>query len=205
MKKTKTVPAKRKYGMPLHTHVLNIHLGAELDDTVAPLTIAADGSFDHRTGHGAYAWISERGRYRTGEVRNGDSVIAELTALAEAVEYLSAARAERAVILTDCRLAISAIAQVAGGAKAPKRNRAVRLATRVITASAGRDVEIRWVRGHADHQLNNAADRLANVEMCARRNAVDYDGVRKIRPQLQRYRDLIAKSLHTDLGYELVA
>ncbi|MFN3603054.1 MAG: RNase H family protein, partial [Dietzia sp.] len=39
-------------------------------------------------------------------------------------------------------------------------------------AMAGRRVEFVWVKGHAGHELNEAADRLANAAACAWRDGV---------------------------------
>ncbi|WP_159600559.1 ribonuclease HI [Agromyces humi] len=202
-KKTPAGTALKKYGLPLGTHILGVHLGTELDGDA--LTIASDGSYDANTGHAAFAWISDDGRYRTGEVQHGDSLLAELTALTEAVEFIASADIPRAVILIDCRAAIAAVAQVASGAQASRKHRPVRLASRIVAAAEGRDVEIRWVRGHDGHTLNSLADKLANVEMCARRHAVSADGFRQVKPLLQRFRDMVAGSLSTDPGYELAA
>lgn len=131
-----------------------------------PLVVCADGS----AGRGGpavagIAWVAADGDFAWDTVATRSALVAELAAIEAAI---LAAPAKRAlVVLTDSRPAIHAIETLTRTgivplrATAPHRQAATKLITRVVRESARRAVELRWVRGHAGHPLNEAADRLA--------------------------------------------
>nr|NLI49199.1 hypothetical protein [Propionibacterium sp.] len=120
----------------------------------APLTVATDASRGRVPGLGL-ACIAEDGRHAVAYRAASESIHAgELRALRLALDTFPGVRLR---LLTDSRLAV---AWIADPAAAPTR--ALRaLATPIAAEVRRRRCEVTWVRGHAGHPLNEAADRLA--------------------------------------------
>lgn len=158
------VHAERIFAERLASVGLEARPGRVFDNrSAATVTIATDASA--RTGHRGVgiAYVTDAGEWQQDYLPTTSSVaVGELEAILLA---LSATRAHRMVILSDCR---GAVAWIQGKAEPPS-SQAARRVSRIRRDIAGRDITIRWVKAHAGHPLNETADRLA---VAARRNAV---------------------------------
>lgn len=119
-----------------------------------PLTVATDASRGRIPGLGL-ACIAEDGRHAVAYRAASESIHAgELRALQLALETFPGGQLR---LLTDSRLAVAWIADPATAS-----TRALRaVATSIAAEVRRRRCEVTWVRGHAGHPLNEAADRLA--------------------------------------------
>lgn len=132
-----------------------------------PLIVASDASMSgcrNRSTSG-WAWIDETGRYSAG-IRRGRSILAlELHAMWQG---LRASPVDRPVVLmTDCRPAIEQLQRVLETGVVPDRRGRVgardasEALHRLVLLVGRRHAEVRWVKGHDGHPLNDAADRMA--------------------------------------------
>lgn len=130
-----------------------------------PLVIATDGSRS-RAGRGAWAWISEDGRWGSGDGEFTSPLHAEVAAISAALRGNVTDRP--LLIQCDSRDAITQVTRaLAGEPVSDTTNNSVARVLGTITRNhGGRDVTIEWVKGHSaefNGNLNDRADRLARL------------------------------------------
>lgn len=137
------------------------------------LTAAADGSALGNPGPAGWGWYIDEDRWAAGGWPHGTNNQGELTAILDLLAQ-TAHVPDDLVIYCDSQYAINSITKWMPGWKKrgwrkgdgkPVLNVEIMKAldARMTQfAAAGRRVEFRWVKGHAGHPLNEAADRLAN-------------------------------------------
>lgn len=130
------------------------------------ITAAIDGSSLGNPGPTGWAWVINQDHWRSGGFPTGTNNIGELTAL---IELLKATPADEPLaVLADSQYVInSATTWIPGWKKRgwrradgkPIKNRD--LMEQIDQLLQGREVEFYWVKGHAGHPLNEAADARA--------------------------------------------
>lgn len=136
------------------------------------LIAAADGSSLGNPGPMGWCWYVDEGCWGAGGARSGTNNIGELLAVAELLDASSqAGRAgEPLRVLCDSQYVINSVTKWMPGWKRkgwkkadgkPVLNRDI--LERIDTALAGRDVTFEWVKGHAGHRENEAADERARA------------------------------------------
>ncbi|MEB0004015.1 hypothetical protein QN357_13875 [Cryobacterium sp. RTC2.1] len=135
------------------------------------LTLATDGSSGNR-GMSGWAWVSEQGTYRAGTLASSSILVAELRAITEAIEANRSAN--RMCVLTDSQPALSLISETISTGiirdrhGKPGAKNAAALLNRLHWLSRKHVITFEWIKGHAGHPLNSAADRLAvQARRCA--------------------------------------
>lgn len=132
------------------------------------ITAAADGSALGNPGPNGWAWYIDDANWAAGGSPHGTNNQGELQAVLELL-HATAGTDEKLVIECDSKYVIDSITKWMPGWKrkgwrksdgGPVLNRDLMEA--LDEAMRGRDVEFRWVKGHAGHPLNEAADERAN-------------------------------------------
>lgn len=137
---------------------------------------AADGSSLGNPGPTGWCWYIDDERWSAGGSKQGTNNIGELTAVAELLEQSAAAglAGEHLRILCDSKYVIDSVTKWMPGWKRkgwkkadgkPVLNRG--LMERIDAAMQGRDVTFAWVKGHAGHPENEAADERARAAATA--------------------------------------
>ncbi|MBL5973285.1 MAG: ribonuclease HI [Candidatus Leucobacter sulfamidivorax] len=133
------------------------------------ITAAADGSALGNPGPAGWAWYIDDERWRAGgwpRATNNQGELMAVLDLLHATEGLG----EPLRILCDSQYVINSVTQWMPGWKRrgwrkadgkPVLNR--ELLERLDAALQGRDVRFEWVKGHAGHPLNEAADARARA------------------------------------------
>ncbi|GAA2896846.1 ribonuclease H family protein [Microbacterium esteraromaticum] len=133
------------------------------------ITAAADGSALGNPGPNGWAWYIDDDRWAAGGSPHGTNNQGELQAVLELLRA-TAGVDEKLVIECDSRYVIDSVTKWMPGWKrrgwrksdgGPVLNRD--LLEAIDEAIRGRDVEFSWVKGHAGHPLNEAADERANA------------------------------------------
>ncbi|HTN55149.1 MAG TPA: ribonuclease H [Microbacterium sp.] len=133
------------------------------------ITAAADGSALGNPGPNGWAWYIDDDRWAAGGSPHGTNNQGELRAVLELLRA-TAGIDEKLLIECDSRYVIDAVTKWMPGWKrrgwrksdgGPVLNRD--LLEGIDEAIRGRDVEFSWVKGHAGHPLNEAADERANA------------------------------------------
>lgn len=136
------------------------------------ITAAADGSSLGNPGPTGWGWYVDDERWAAGGARMGTNNIGELTAVLDLLQQTRGVDDLR--ILCDSRYVIDSITKWMPGWKRkgwkkadgkPVMNVELMQALDALMAerrAAGGRVTFEWVKGHAGHPLNEAADRLAN-------------------------------------------
>jgi ribonuclease HI len=133
------------------------------------ITAAADGSALGNPGPCGWAWYIDDDRWAAGGSPHGTNNQGELRAVLELLRA-TAGVDEKIIIECDSRYVIDSVTKWMPGWKrrgwrksdgAPVLNRD--LLEGIDEAMRGRDVEFSWVKGHAGHPLNEAADERANA------------------------------------------
>lgn len=137
------------------------------------VTVATDGACRGNPGRAGWAWAVNSGCWQAGSIPHGTNNEAELTAI---VRALHAAPVDTPLlILSDSQLCVNTLTKWAKGWRAkgwvkadgkPVKNQdLVAAALTLIEAREGSGgsghTRIEWVKGHAGHTLNEAADRFA--------------------------------------------
>lgn len=144
-------------------------------DSIEPVTIiaAADGSALGNPGPAGWGWYVDERHWAAGGWPHGTNNQGELTAVLDLLRQTSHLP-DDLVIYCDSQYAIKSVTEWMPGWKKrgwrkgdgkPVLNLPIMQALdKEMTAAraAGRRIEFRWVKGHAGHALNEAADRLAN-------------------------------------------
>ncbi|MDQ0643858.1 ribonuclease H family protein [Microbacterium murale] len=129
---------------------------------------AADGSALGNPGPNGWAWYIDDANWAAGGSPHGTNNQGELQAVLELLRA-TAGTGEPLLIMCDSKYVIDSITKWMPGWKrrgwrkadgAPVLNR--ELMESLDEAMRGRDVTFEWVKGHAGHGLNEAADERAN-------------------------------------------
>ncbi|MDO5498225.1 MAG: DUF4440 domain-containing protein [Propionibacteriaceae bacterium] len=140
---------------------------------------AADGSALGNPGPAGWAWYVDDTCWAAGGWPHGTNNMGELMAVLDLLEQ-TAGSAEALHVLCDSQYAINVITKWTAGWKRKNWRKAdgkpvmnVELVKALDGAMQGRTVTFEWVRGHAGHELNEAADRLARAVATAYQNGQD--------------------------------
>jgi ribonuclease HI len=161
----------------------NQESNSDADNDVADKVtyVGTDGSLNRFYAGGSYGWIASDGSFGYGAVKTGESsLVCELIAIQEMLTSIEHKQDIR--ILVDNRLAI----KMARDPKSMPNSRLVskragRLAEDIHNLLKRRkNVELRWVKGHSGHPLNEGADRLARNARLAQSFNQDVDTVKRI-------------------------
>ena len=137
------------------------------------ITAAADGSALGNPGPCGWAWYIDDDHWAAGGSPHGTNNQGELQAVLELLRATSAVD-EKLVIECDSRYVIDSVTKWMPGWKrrgwrkadgGPVLNRD--LLEGIDEALRGREVSFTWVKGHAGHPLNEAADARANAAATA--------------------------------------
>ncbi|MFV0460132.1 MAG: RNase H family protein [Actinomycetales bacterium] len=132
------------------------------------IVAATDGSALGNPGPAGWAWYIDENRWDAGGWRRATNNMGELTAILQ-VLCQTAEAGQDLLILSDSQYAINSITKWMPGWKKkgwkkrdgkPPENLDIMKA--LDAAMLGRRVRFEWVKGHAGHDLNERADRLAN-------------------------------------------
>ena len=138
------------------------------------LTAAADGSALGNPGPAGWAWYVDDEQWRAGGWPRATNNQGELMAVLDLLTATSDRAEEPLRILCDSQYVINSVTQWMAGWKRrgwrkadgkPVLNR--ELLERLDAAMSGRDVSFEWVKGHAGHPLNEAADLRARAAATA--------------------------------------
>ncbi|MEY8564964.1 ribonuclease HI family protein [Corynebacteriaceae bacterium 7-707] len=141
------------------------------------ITAAADGSALGNPGPAGWAWYIDDDNWRAGGWPRGTNNMGELKAVLDLLESTAADPAtadEHLLVLCDSQYVINSVTKWMAGWKRkgwkkrdgkPVQN--VELMQAIDAAMQGRDVDFEWVKGHAGHPLNEAADKRANAAATA--------------------------------------
>jgi ribonuclease HI len=136
---------------------------------VVTIIAAADGSALGNPGPAGWGWYVDDACWAVGGWAHGTNNMAELTAVLDLLQQ-TAHLADDLLVYCDSTYVINSITKWMPGWKRrgwrkgdgkPVLNVAIMKA--LDEAMSGRRVQFRWVKGHSGHELNEAADRLANA------------------------------------------
>ena len=139
--------------------------------TVFGMTIiaAADGSALGNPGPAGWAWYIDDSNWRSGGWPHGTNNMGELQAVLDLLESTQEL-GEPLRVLCDSQYVINSITKWMKGWKKKGWKKSdgkpvlnVELMKALDAAMQGRDVTFEWVKGHAGHELNEAADARANA------------------------------------------
>lgn len=140
------------------------------------ITAAADGSALGNPGPAGWAWYIDDDTWRSGGWPHGTNNMGELKAVLDLLESTADAGlgAEELLVLCDSQYVINSVTKwMPGWKKKGWRKRDgkpvlnVELMKALDAALEGRQVRFEWVKGHAGHPLNEAADQRANAAATA--------------------------------------
>lgn len=133
------------------------------------ITAAADGSALGNPGPNGWAWYIDDARWAAGGSAHGTNNQGELRAVLELLRA-TAGTDEALVIECDSRYVIDSVTKWMPGWKRRgwRKSDGGAVLNRdllegIDEAMRGRDVTFTWVKGHAGHPLNEAADERANA------------------------------------------
>lgn len=138
------------------------------------LTAAADGSALGNPGPAGWAWVIDREQWRSGGWPRATNNQGELMAVLDLLHSTANRADETLTVLCDSQYVINSVTQWMPGWKRrgwrkadgkPVLNR--ELLERLDEGLQGRDVRFEWVKGHAGHPLNEAADERARAAATA--------------------------------------
>lgn len=135
---------------------------------------AADGSSLSNPGPAGWAWYVDDGHWASGGWPRGTNNMGELMAVLELLRATAVDADQPLRILCDSQYVINSVTTWMPGWKRkgwrkrdgkPVLN--VELLKAIDEALVGRDVAFEWVRGHAGHRMNEAADARARAAATA--------------------------------------
>ncbi|GAA4154421.1 ribonuclease HI family protein [Gryllotalpicola daejeonensis] len=133
---------------------------------------AADGSALGNPGPAGWAWYVDDARWAAGGWPHGTNNMGELMAVVDLLEQTEAAglAGEPLKVLCDSQYVINTVTKWIPGWKRKGWRKAdgkpvmnVELVKRLDELVTGRQVVFEWVKGHAGHELNEAADLRARA------------------------------------------
>ena len=146
------------------------------------ITAAADGSALGNPGPAGWAWVVDETQWRAGGWPNATNNQGELMAVLDLLRATAAQPHEPLIVLCDSQYVINSVTQWMPGWKRrgwrkadgkPVLNR--ELLQAIDEALSDRDVRFEWVKGHAGHPLNEAADMRARAAATAYRTGREPD------------------------------
>ena len=147
-----------------------------------PITAAADGSALGNPGPAGWAWFIDDAHWRAGGWPRATNNQGELMAVLDLLRATAGRADEPLVVLCDSQYVINSVTQWMPGWKRrgwrkadgkPVLNR--ELLEALDEALQGREVRFEWVKGHAGHPLNEAADDLARAAATAFQRGEPHD------------------------------
>jgi len=133
------------------------------------ITAAADGSALGNPGPAGWAWYVDRDNWDAGGWKHATNNIGELTAVLELLRA-TAHLDDDLLILCDSQYVINCVSKWMPGWKKKGWRKAdgkpvlnVELLKEIDEAIVGRRFRFEWVKGHAGHPLNEAADARARA------------------------------------------
>ena len=138
------------------------------------ITAAADGSALGNPGPAGWAWVVDDHQWRAGGWPRATNNQGELMAVLDLLHATASRAHEPLHVLCDSQYVINSVTQWMPGWKTrgwrkadgkPVLNR--ELLEQLDTALVGRQVTFEWVKGHAGHPLNEAADDRARAAATA--------------------------------------
>lgn len=138
------------------------------------ITAAADGSALGNPGPAGWAWYIDEDSWRAGGWPHGTNNMGELKAVLDLLEATAVDADQHLHVLCDSQYVINSVTRWMPGWKRkgwrkkdgkPVLN--VELLQAIDRELAGRSVEFEWVKGHAGHAMNEAADRRAHAAATA--------------------------------------
>lgn len=139
-----------------------------------PITAAADGSALGNPGPAGWAWYIDDGQWRAGGWPRATNNQGELMAVIDLLDATAHVSHEPLTVICDSQYVINSVTQWMPGWKRrgwrkadgkPVLNR--ELLERLDAAIQGRQVRFEWIKGHAGHPLNEAADLRARAAATA--------------------------------------
>lgn len=142
---------------------------------------AADGSALGNPGPAGWAWYIDDARWASGGWPHGTNNMGELTAVLDLLQQ-TASLDEELLVLCDSVYAINTITKWMAGWKRKgwrkgdgKAVANLDIVKALDEAMTDRNVRFQWVKGHAGHDLNEKADRLANAAARAFQSGTAHD------------------------------
>lgn len=138
------------------------------------IVAAADGSALGNPGPAGWAWVIDDAQWRAGGWPRATNNQGELMAVIDLLHATAHRRNETLTVLCDSQYVINSVTQWMPGWKRrgwrksdgkPVLNRD--LLVRLDESLVGRAVSFEWVKGHAGHPLNEAADARARAAATA--------------------------------------
>ncbi|WP_053388175.1 ribonuclease H family protein [Leucobacter japonicus] len=138
------------------------------------ITAAADGSALGNPGPAGWAWVINGDQWRAGGWPRATNNQGELMAVLDLLNATAERSDEALHVLCDSQYVINSVTQWMPGWKRrgwrkadgkPVLNR--ELLEQLDAALTGRSVSFEWVKGHAGHELNEAADQRARAAATA--------------------------------------
>ena len=143
---------------------------------------AADGSALGNPGPAGWAWYVDDSCWAAGGWAHGTNNMGELTGVLDLLQQ-TAHLDDDLVVICDSTYVINSVTKWMAGWKRrgwkkgdgkPVLN--VEIMKAIDTAMQGRRVRFEWVKGHTGHELNEAADVLANAAALSWRDGVAPEG-----------------------------
>ncbi|MEE1622796.1 ribonuclease HI family protein [Zafaria sp. Z1313] len=138
------------------------------------ITAAADGSALGNPGPAGWAWYVDDSCWAAGGWPHGTNNMGELMAVLDLFRATEHVKDEHLRVLCDSQYVINAVTKWMPGWKRKGWRKAdgkpvlnVELLKDIDAAIAGRDYSFEWVKGHAGHGLNEAADVRARAAATA--------------------------------------
>lgn len=144
------------------------------------ITAAADGSALGNPGPAGWAWVIDEHQWRSGGWPRATNNQGELMAVLDLLQSTAHLPSEPLRVLCDSQYVINSVTKWMPGWKRkgwrksdgkPVLNR--ELLERLDRELSGRDVSFEWVKGHAGHPLNEAADDRARAAATAYQRGLD--------------------------------
>ena len=137
---------------------------------MSEIIAAADGSALGNPGPAGWAWYIDDNHWAAGGWEHGTNNMGELKAVLDLFEATAHMPERKLVVYCDSQYVINSLTKWMPGWKSrgwkkadgkPVSNR--ELLQELDAATAGRDYQLVWVKGHSGHELNEAADARANA------------------------------------------
>lgn len=145
--------------------------------TKEPIIAAADGSALGNPGPAGWAWYIDDDTWAAGGWKHGTNNMGELKAVLDLFEATAHVPERKLEVLCDSQYTINSLTKWMPGWKKkgwkksdgkPVQNQDLMKA--LDAALSGRNYEFKWVKGHAGHALNEAADERARAAATAYRD-----------------------------------
>ncbi len=146
------------------------------------IVAAADGSSLSNPGPAGWAWYISDDCWAAGGWRVGTNNMGELQAVLDLLRSTASVPDEPLRILCDSQYVINSVTKWMAGWKRKGWKKAdgkpvlnLELLQAIDQALVGRDVSFEWVKGHAGHEMNEAADARARAAATAYQQGTTVD------------------------------